>query len=99
MVTGSRGLTTISFIGIGAVSSVITFLEPLSLSSLMGIVLFLYPRKDTSIFFEVKVSPILRVNSPSIFVTIATLVSFTATVANTRGALVSESTTFPLIVM
>ena len=33
------------------------------------------------------------------FVTIATLDSFTATVANTSGALLSASTTFPLIVI
>ena len=97
ILTGSNGFTTISLIGIGADTSAIMFLEPLSFRSLNGIVLFLYPINDTSIVFEVERSPILRVNSPSMLVTIATFDSFTATVANTSGCLVSESITFPLI--
>ena len=99
ILTGSRGFTIISFIGIGAASRAITFLDPLSFSSLRRIVLFLYPTKETTRDLEFDRSPTFRVNSPSMLVTIATLVSFTATVANTRGALVSASITLPLIVM
>src|SRR5664280_2934659 len=98
ILTGSIGFTTISLIGMGAASSAIMFLEPFSFRSLNGIVLFLYPINETSIVFEVERSPTLRVNSQSMFVTIATLDSFTATVANTSGCLVSESITFPLII-
>ena len=97
MLFGSSGFTMISFIGIGAASRAMTFLYPLSLRSLSGMVLFLYPTNETSRLFEVARSPILSVNSPSILVTIATLDSLTATVAKTRGALLSASITLPLI--